>query len=134
MREIKYIVIHCTATQQNTTVESILRYWKEKLKWENPGYHFIIKTDGEVVNLLPIEEVSNGVQGFNHECINIAYIGGIDDKGKAIDNRTPEQVKAMKNLIDSLWFNGVIVQGHRDFPNVHKNCPSFDVKKWYYGK
>ena len=22
------------------------------------------------------------------------------------------------------------ILGHRDLPNVHKDCPSFDVKRW----
>src|SRR3990170_2200908 len=30
-REIKYIVIHTTATHQTATVENIQRYWKESL-------------------------------------------------------------------------------------------------------
>jgi N-acetylmuramoyl-L-alanine amidase len=30
-----------------------------------PGYHFIILPNGIPVQLLPIDEVSNGVKGFN---------------------------------------------------------------------
>ena len=96
MRKINYLVLHCTATPQNTTVESIQRYWREDLKWKNPGYHWIIKADGHAVNLLPIEEVSNGVAGHNSDSIHISYIGGIDSKGKAVDNRTAAQIKTQK--------------------------------------
>ncbi len=32
-RNIKYIVVHCTATPTNTTLESIKRYWKEQRGW-----------------------------------------------------------------------------------------------------
>ena len=28
-------------------------------------------------------------------------------------------------------FSGAIAQGHRDFPNVKKACPSFDAKSEY---
>lgn len=37
MRNIDYIVIHCTASQPNATKQAILNYWKNTLKWENVG-------------------------------------------------------------------------------------------------
>ena len=132
MRLIKYIAIHCTATAQTATIESILRYWKVVKGWSSPGYHFIINPDGKIVELLPIEQISNGVLGYNSKSINIAYIGGVDEKNKAIDNRTDAQKKSMITLILQLKkeFPNAIIQGHRDFPDVKKDCPSFDVKTW----
>ena len=133
MREIKYIAVHCTATPQTATVSSIQNYWKNVLKWKMPGYHFIIKPDGEVVQLLEIEKVSNGVKGFNSVSINISYIGGVDSQNKPIDNRTENQKKALLNLLKKLkkQFPKAIIQGHRDFPDVKKACPSFDAKEEY---
>jgi len=132
MRVIKYIVLHCTATPQNTTIQSILNYWKNELKWRNPGYHFIIKASGEIVNLLPVEQISNGVAGFNSNSIHISYIGGVDAKGRGLDNRTPAQIDAQIKLIKQFksQFPNAIIKGHRDFPNVKKECPSFDVATW----
>ena len=133
MRTIKYIAIHCTATSQLATVASILKYWKERLKWKSPGYHYIIEASGKVTELLPIDKISNGVAGFNSVTINIAYIGGVYESGKTVDNRTPEQRASMSEIVKELkiQFPDAIVQGHRDFPNVHKECPCFDAKKWY---
>ena len=87
---------------------------------------------GEIVNLLPIEQPSNGVAGHNHDSIHISYIGGVDAKGKAVDNRTPEQIKSQIELVTKLqkMFPHAEVLGHRDFPGVKKYCPSFDVKSW----
>lgn len=132
-RNIKYIVIHCTATPSNTTIESIKRYWKEKRGWGNTvGYHYIIKADGDIVQLLDESKNSNGVYAHNSESINVAYIGGIDKTGKPKDTRTRSQENAMFDLIVTLTekYSGAKVMGHRDFPNVHKACPSFDVKTW----
>lgn len=132
MRDIKYIALHCTATQPETDIQSIQMYWKNNLKWKNPGYHYIIDRFGNVVNLLPIELVSNGVQGFNSVSINISYVGGIDKQGKPHDTRTIEQKKSMENLVKKLKkeFPKAKIQGHRDFPNVKKACPSFSVSDW----
>lgn len=136
MRSITHIILHCTATSPMTTVESIQKYWRTpKPKgqgWKSPGYHHIIKADGTIVDLLPIDQVSNGVAGHNAHSINISYIGGVDSKGKAIDNRTDAQKAAQITLLKKYhaMFPNAIICGHRDFPGVKKACPSFDVKTW----
>lgn len=137
-RRIDYIVIHCTATPQTTKPQSVLNYWKNVLKWSRPGYHFLIEANGNVVKLQDIETPSNGVAGFNRNSVHISYIGGIDKDGKPLDNRTPEQKKALIETIISVR-NRIalnqrtfpIIQGHKDFPGVKKACPSFDAKKEY---
>ncbi len=132
-RNIKYVVIHCTATPQNTTIESIKRFWKEQRGWgDTPGYHYIIEADGEITQLLDENKNSNGVYAHNSECVNIAYIGGIDKDGKPKDTRSKSQEHALFDLIVSLTekYKGAKVVGHRDFPDVKKACPSFDVKTW----
>ena len=133
MRKIKYIAVHCTATPQTTSIDSIKNYWKTNLGWKMPGYHFIIKPDGEAVKLLSVDEVSNGVKGFNSETINISYIGGVDKAGKPIDNRTEAQKATLLKLLKEFRakFPNAVIQGHRDFPNVKKACPSFNAKKEY---
>jgi N-acetylmuramoyl-L-alanine amidase len=131
-REIKYIVVHCTATPPETTIESIKRYWKEILRWKNPGYHYIIKRNGEIVKLHDESLVSNGVAGNNKHSVHISYIGGIDRDGKPTDNRTDAQKHTMFSKLVSLSekYPNATILGHRDFPEVTKACPSFDVKTW----
>lgn len=138
MRKIDYIVIHCTATPQTTTISSILNHWKNNLGWSRVGYHFIIEANGNVVQLSDIRNVTNGVAGFNRNSIHISYIGGIDSKGKPLDNRTDAQKKSLLQTIKKVRAEVVmlqrffpVIQGHKDFPNVKKACPSFDAKKEY---
>jgi len=133
LRNIKFIVVHCTATPPNTTIESMKRFWKDVRKWgDTPGYHYVIERSGNVVQLLDESKNSNGVYLHNSACINMSYIGGIDKDGKPQDNRSDAQKHAMFDLIVSLTekYPGAEVLGHRDFADVHKACPSFDVKKW----
>jgi N-acetylmuramoyl-L-alanine amidase len=132
-REVKFIVIHCTATQPDTKIETIQKYWKEVKGWKDvPGYHYIIKTNGNVVKLLDEGKNSYGVYAHNNECISISYIGGIDKAGKPKDTRTRSQENAMFDKIVELTEKYPLakVVGHRDFPEVKKACPSFDVKTW----
>ncbi len=132
MRNIKYIVVHCTATQPTATVEAIKKYWKEVRRWDKPGYHYLLLRDGEIVQLLEEKEISYGAYGHNQDCIHIAYIGGIDKEGKPVDNRSARQIHAMFDKLVELSnrYRSAEILGHRDFPNVKKACPSFDVKRW----
>ena len=132
MREIKHIVIHCTATPQGAKVASIQRYWREVLKWKSPGYHVIIDKDGTVTRLAPDEAICNGVAGFNRNALHVSYIGGVDAKGKPIDNRTDAQKAALYFFVRG-WaakYPDAKIMGHCDFPKVAKACPCFDVREW----
>lgn len=132
MREIKYIVIHCTATQPNTKKEAILNYWKNTLKWKTVGYHRLIDANGVVHELAKYEQVTNGVKGYNSQSIHFSYIGGIDEAGRPKDTRTIKQKESLLYLIKQAkkQFPNAIVQGHRDF-GANKACPSFDAKSEY---
>ena len=133
MREIKYIVIHCTATQPNTKKEAILNYWKNTLKWQTVGYHRLIDANGVVHELAKYEQVTNGVKGYNSQSIHFSYIGGIDESGRPKDTRTIKQKESLLYLIKQAkkQFPNAIVQGHKDFKGVVKACPSFDAKSKY---
>ena len=125
MRDIDYIVFHCTATSQNTKVSSIKKYWKEKLGWKNPGYHLIIEPNGNLVQLAPFHMVVNGVRGHNHNSIHVSYIGGKNE-----DDRTSDQIRTQKTVLKLLrqFYKDAKIMGHRDFEGVKKSCPRFDVQ------
>ncbi len=143
-RKIKYLVVHCTAGHQNETIEA-LEAWFKKMGWKKPGYHYVVKADGTVVSLCGEQYVANGVAGFNANSIHISYLGGIDSKGKPVDNRTCHQKNALcvsLKILKSKYPNAII-KGHRDFsPDKNKNgkiesfeyikmCPCFNAMEEY---
>lgn len=138
MRNIKTIFIHCTATPQNTTPESIISGFRRR-GWKAPGYHYLATPKGEMVQLLDIGQVSNGVEGHNAEAINIAYIGGTTSDGKPVDNRTIEQKAAIVHLLIQLkeQFPKARIMGHRDIWSAtdsskwKKYCPCFNATREY---
>ena len=144
-RKIKWLVVHCTASPQTQKVPAIQAYWKDALGWKSPGYHVIVEANGKAHELLPIEEIANGVKGFNKNSIHISYIGGVDVQGKPLDNRTLEQKATILAYLKK-WkamFPDAKIQGHRDFsPDKNKNgiidpwerikeCPSFSAIEEY---
>lgn len=131
-RKITHIVIHCTATSQRATIPAIQKYWRDVLKWRSPGYHKIIDLSGTVHTLAPDHKICNGVSGYNSSSLHVSYIGGIDKTGKPQDTRSPEQTRSLLEVITH-WktlYPSAIILGHRDFPNVAKECPSFCVSAW----
>lgn len=149
MRNIKYLVVHCTAGGSDQSVSEIQAYWKNVLKWKNPGYHYIIDYKGNVVQLLDEDKPSNGVAGYNSEIINVCYIGGLIEvkQGKSIygDTRSDSQKTSMRNLLKKLKdkYPKSQIRGHRDFsPDLNNNgkvdqfewikvCPCFDAIEEY---
>ena len=138
MRQIKRIFVHCTAGPQTQTVEQIKKYWKTVNKWTNPGYHYIIKPDGEIVPLQPEDKPSNGVAGYNSTSINVCYIGGVDKQGRAIDNRTDAQKASLITILKELKqrYPDAVIMGHREIwgsspKNWKKMCPCFNAGEEY---
>ena len=137
MRDIRRIFVHCTAGNQKQTLKDLLNEFKAK-GWSVPGYHYVVFPDGKVEQLLREDKVSNGVQGYNSTSINVAYVGGIDNKGRATDNRTEEQKKALLQLLKDLKikYPNAHIMGHRDIwgkdkSKWKKQCPCFDAEKEY---
>lgn len=129
MKKIDFIVVHCTATPQNTKIDAIVNYWRKVLNWKNNGYHFIIDKNGLITDLTPIEKIANGVKNHNANSIHISYIGGIDEKGNPKDTRTLAQKNSLIYKLRELKikFPNAKIQGHRDFEGVQKACPCFDA-------
>jgi|TARA_R110000796_G_scaffold901_1_gene3397 hypothetical protein len=134
MRDIEYIAIHCAATKPSMDVPiERVKKWHLKRGWTDIGYHYYITRDGELHKGRGLFTMGAHVRGFNLNSIGICYEGGINEEGEPEDNRTPEQKDTLLKLISILKFvfMGAVVQGHRDFPNVNKACPSFDAKTEY---
>lgn len=130
-----YIVVHCSATQNKSSYSwKTIDQMHRQQGWLGIGYHFVIKTDGTIETGRPLSAVGSHVKGHNNDSVGICLIGGVDSKGKSVDNFTEEQKHSLRTLIDYLrgvYKDEVLVLGHRDFEGVRKDCPCFDVKEWY---
>lgn len=136
MRKIRKIILHCSATPRGRfhNAKDIDR-WHRQRGFRMIGYHYVILLDGTIERGRPITEPGAHVQGHNADSIGICYIGGVsaDDINIAEDTRTPEQLKAMRELVLELTerFPDAEVIGHRDIPGVRKACPCFDTRSWW---
>ena len=128
-----YIVIHCSATPPNMDigVEEIRKMHLQR-GFSDVGYNRVIRRSGEWEQGRDDDEVGAHVQGFNSVSIGVCLVGGVDRRNRAEDNFTLEQMDTLRQMIPELQekYPNAVVQGHRDFPDVHKDCPSFDVQAW----
>ena len=134
LKEVKYLVVHCTATplSQRVSVEDIDR-WHKAQGWSGIGYHWYVDRDGHIFPGRSEREAGAHVIGYNHCSIGICYEGGLDEQGNSADTRTPSQKAALLFIIKDLKqsYPNAVILGHRDFPGVHKDCPCFDAKTEY---
>ncbi len=132
MRNINQIIIHCTATPagRSVTVNEIDR-WHRQRGFRCIGYHYVIYLDGTVAHGRNESIAGAHCKGFNAHSIGVCYVGGLDSKGNPCDTRTPEQRKALNELVADLRkrFPKATVHGHREF--AAKACPCFDVSAEY---
>ena len=131
MRRIDLIVIHCTASRpdQHITMEQLDKMHKAR-GWKCCGYHYYITRDGQLHFGRPEEMVGAHARHYNAHSIGICYEGGIDEKGRAADTRTPAQKLTLHSLLIALkadYPNAEIV-GHCELPE--QRMPSELVRSW----
>jgi N-acetylmuramoyl-L-alanine amidase len=134
MRDIKYLVVHCTATPEGKTFTAKdINLWHKQKGWSGIGYHYVIALDGSIESGRPEHQIGAHVQGYNDNSLGIVYVGGCDAKMQAKDTRTLDQKTALIKLLKQLKLKHpkAVILGHRDFPKVAKACPSFNASLEY---
>lgn len=150
MKTIDSIVIHCSATRAGQDVRAAdIDKWHKERGFAMIGYNYVIDLDGTVEVGRPLSmdgahcnTAGLSGQSYNKHSIGICYVGGLDENGKPADTRTPEQKKAMAELVYSLLevYPITDILGHRDASpdkngdgKITKNewvkaCPCFSVR------
>ena len=112
-REIDTLIIHTAATKATADIGAVdIDKWHRARGWLGCGYHFVIRRNGTVESdekghrCRPLAQAGAHVgdcgPGWNKRSIGICLAGGLDANGKAQDNYTPEQWKALEELVLSL--------------------------------
>lgn len=138
MREIKHIIIHCSATRNGdakTKLADLDRMHRER-GWRKVGYHYVIEVDGNLAVGRAEDEIGAHVEGNNNSSIGICLVG--------TNQFTGAQWEKLASLLRDLEdrYPGADVKGHRDYsPDLNgdglieprewfKTCPGFEVATW----
>jgi N-acetyl-anhydromuramyl-L-alanine amidase AmpD len=137
MREIRNIVIHCSATTNGGTVDrDTIDRWHREKGWRGIGYHYVIERDGRLAVGRPESMIGAHVAGENGSSIGICMTG--------TDRFSEAQWEALRDLCMDLAerYPKAEFWGHRDFSpdkdgdgvielwEWFKTCPGFDVSAW----
>lgn len=150
MRELNRIIIHATATPEGKwyNVDEVRKWHTTPIDkggrgFNDIGYHYLILLNGIFEIGRPLSKPGAHCQGYNRDSIGIAYVGGLDENGKAKDTRTQEQKEGLKKLVNYLlqmYPTITEIKGHRDYsPDLDgdgtierhewiKMCPCFNVQ------
>ena len=133
-RKINLIVIHCSATRcnQNFPVARLEACHNARFHNKGIGYHYYITRDGQLHLTRSEDEIGMHARHYNAHSIGICYEGGLDEKGRSADTRTPAQRATLIALLRSLKadYPDAEIVGHRELPGVIKKCPSFEVSEY----
>lgn len=112
-RRIRHIVVHSTATRRMLVNDM------DKLP-----YHFLVTRGGKLLNLKP--------RAVTDSTIEVAWLGGLDRRGRHVDNRTEQQNETLFNtlvLLSERYGEAHIVAADELYVYAHAN-PGFDLKEW----
>lgn len=129
MRELKRIILHCSATREGQDVDAAaIRRWHLARGWSDIGYHYVIRLDGSVEAGRPLHRIGAHVKGLNADSVGICYVGGLDAEGDSSNTMTSRQRAAFQRLCYALCITfqqPFSIHGHNEFSP--KACPSFSV-------
>lgn len=147
-KELKYLVIHCTATREGREVSAAeIRRWHTSpvsaggRGWKQVGYTDLVHLNGSVERLVANNEdawvddweITNGAKGYNSVSRHVVYAGGCAADGKTPkDTRTDAQKAALEKYVKDFHaaHPKVKIIGHNQI--AAKACPSFDVAAWLH--
>ena len=117
-KETDLLVLHHQGTTVRQTVKQIHDYHKNSNGWAGIGYHFYVRTNGEIFEGRPIEYVGAHAYGFNSTSIGICFEGNFE-----VEEMSTAQKEAGKWLV--AYIKGLYpikkVVGHRDL--MATACP-----------
>ena len=133
-RRIDLIVIHCSATRCDRPfpLEAVIACHRAR-GFATVGYHYYVTRDGTVHAGRPLYQEGAHATGYNRHSIGVCYEGGLNALGVPADTRTAAQKDTLLKLMNRLKtdYADARIVGHRDLPNVHKECPCFDAQMEY---
>lgn len=127
MREIHYIIVHCTDSPDNMDIGvKEIDEWHKLRGWREIGYHSVVRRDGLAeVGQRHEEEEGAHAHGLNAHSLGIVWVGRHDCNEKQHNTLVQEIVEWM--IIYKIHIANVL--GHCEIPNVSKTCPNINMNK-----
>ncbi len=127
LSDIKYIVIHHSAVDADSTPLQVAGYHVQHNGWPGIGYHFQVTYDGTINYVGDLETVRYNVASRNRECVGVELNGDFT-------HHWPTDMQLGSARVLLAWLKGQLamaaVVGHKDIalPGYETSCPG---DTWY---
>lgn len=138
--KISDVTVHCSATPPDMAVDVRVISGMHALRgFISPGpgepicgYHWVIHRDGTIEKGRSEQFVGAHVEGHNTGNLGVCLAGGVDKKNNPQNNYTDDQWLSLVVVLKDMQsrHGHVTIRGHKDWPQVAKACPCFDVSAW----
>lgn len=139
MAKIKFLVLHHSASNPNTTVEEIKKWHVEGRGWRDIGYHLLLRQEADQSvqlytgrahddnDTLDSWEYGAHVGGHNRYSFGICTIGNW-----SLDPMPPEVFESVVLILSDLCLKWELdpikaIRGHREMPGASTECPGLLV-------
>lgn len=119
MRYINKHIVHCS--DSNAGDVKNIRAWHKQRGFDDVGYHFIIRTDGEVEVGRMLNVIGAHCKGYNKTSVASCLIGK-----NIFTEKQFESLSKIHKMLEKL-FPKIVMHAHNEF-NVNKTCPNFNIK------
>ena len=140
----KYVILHYTGVNADTSASSIKWYHKIKLGWSRDGYHDFVNHDGIIENLEPVWARVNGCRASGWGAKSNEKYVGKDAYQICYETLTGYKMPAMVEAVLIHFFTELVkavpdiqIAGHREMPDFmsptkrqQTACPGISVSDW----
>lgn len=120
MRKINRHIVHCSDSLYGDVRD--IRRWHLNRGWDDVGYHFIIRQDGEIEVGRTMEVIGAHAKGYNATSIGTCLIGK-----ETFTERQMESLFRIHDMLVSI-FGEIELIGHYEV-NENKTCPNFKPRE-----
>lgn len=133
MREIKYLVVHCTDSpddRANVDAAEIHR-WHVERGWSGIGYNAVVTRDEQLQQGRPdywqgahVRDFDENGEGDNSDSLGIVLVGR--------NYYTPGMMRLLEGWLRAkkAQHSKAEVVGHNEL-DTRKSCPNFNVREWW---
>lgn len=140
MRMIKYLIVHCTDSDDSLDLgareikhlhtapmtEAIdwSGYKTHGRGWSDIGYHFVVRRDGTLEKGRPLEQRGAHVKGWNRKSIGIVWVG----RKEIMKDQYHTLLSVLRGMMNMYGISIDNVLGHGEIDHL-KTCPNISMMR-----